>query len=287
MNTQTIRRAHPRRLLPASVLVLLTLATLTACSTRLTPTVAEVSGRDVELVETGSGEATVVFESGWGNDWSAWDQVASEVSGHARVFAYSRPGYGRSDPTTEPRDGAHIVEDLRALLVARGYAPPYVLVGHSFGGTYLELFARAHPEEVAALVLVEPRPADFSRACEHAAVTGCIVPRDVLRSRPPVEIAEYEAFGGISAQLAATGGFGSYPVRVLTATSHGFSPAGEHLWVWMHAAIADAAEDGDQWLFEGAGHNLETDRAQDVTQIILSVLPADPVVPAVPATAGI
>lgn len=265
--------------------VLLAFAATTACSTRLAPTVVQVSGHAVELVETGHGDATVVFESGWGNGWSPWDEVASEVAGHARVFAYSRPGYGRSDPTTEPRDGTHVVESLRTLLAARGYAPPYVLVGHSFGGTYVELFARAHPDEVAALVLVDPRPAGMSAACVHAAIAGCIVPEGVLSSRPAVEIAEYEAFANIGAEPAMARGLGAYPVRVLTATSHGFSPAGEHLWVYLQGALADEADDGDQWLFEGAGHNLETDRAHDVAEIVLSVLPTASV--AAPASEGI
>lgn len=283
MTTRTFPHSRLHLRLITSALALLAFAALTACSTRLTPTVAQVSGHAVEVVEAGSGDATVVFESGWGNGWGPWDEVASEVAGHARVFAYSRPGYGHSDPTTEPRDGTHIVENLRALLAARGYAPPYVLVGHSFGGTYVELFARAHPDEVAALVLVDPRPAAMSRACLHAAVSGCIVPEDVLRSRPAVEIAEYEAFANIAEEPAMAHDFGAYPVRVLTATSHGLSPAGEHLWVWMHGVIADEAEDGDQWVFEGAGHNLETDRAHDVAQIILSVLPAAPVTAALAA----
>jgi pimeloyl-ACP methyl ester carboxylesterase len=60
------------------------------------------------------------------------------------------------------------VEELRALLAAQGVAPPYVLVGHSFGGAYQELFAKTYPAEVAGLVLVDPRHRDYSAACEGA-----------------------------------------------------------------------------------------------------------------------
>jgi pimeloyl-ACP methyl ester carboxylesterase len=172
----------------------LVLGALGACSTapaapevppaRLTPSVVDLGGRAVEIVEGGAGDATVVFESGFGNDWSPWRRVATAVVGSARVLAYSRPGYGRSEPSPEPRDAAHIVEDLRALLDARGYAPPYVLVGHSFGGTYMELFAKSHPEEVRALVLVEPRPRDFARACLESGLEGCTIPDDVVATPP-------------------------------------------------------------------------------------------------------
>ena len=271
MTTASIHRSSRYRLL---ALAMLASTALAACGTRLTPTVAEVSGRAVELVETGTGEATVVFESGFGNDWSSWDSVASGVAEHARVFAYSRPGYGRSDASPDPRDAAHIVEDLRTLLAARGHSPPYVLVGHSFGGTYMELFAKTHPDEVAALVLVDPRHRDFTVACEGAGLSGCDIPDAAVASLPPVQIAEYEAFARTSDQIAAAGAFGSYPVRVLTATSHGFSPDVEALWVSMLGALADEASDGEQQLFPGASHNLELDRVEEVVETIVSVLPA-------------
>ncbi|MFO0615925.1 MAG: alpha/beta hydrolase [Polyangiaceae bacterium] len=255
-----------------SALALLVLM-LGGCGTELNPTIAEVSGRTVEVVETGKGDATVVFESGLGNDWSPWDEVASEVAARARVFAYSRPGYGESDPTTAPRDASHIVEDLRALLAARGYAPPYVLVGHSFGGTYMELFAKAHPDEVSGLVLVDPRHRDFSAACAHAEIDGCGIPESAVDSLPDVQIAEYRAFPQSSGEIAETPGFGHYPVRVLTATSHGLPSEGEALWVSMLGSLADEAEDGEQRVFEGANHNLEVNHAHEVAETILSLLP--------------
>jgi pimeloyl-ACP methyl ester carboxylesterase len=52
-------------------------------------------------------------------------------------------------------------DDLRALKIA----PPYVLVGHSLGGTYMQLYAQRHPEEIAGLVLVDSRHADFTDRC--------------------------------------------------------------------------------------------------------------------------
>ena len=62
---------------------------------------------------------------------------------------------GRSDPADSPRDGGHVVDELRALLSAQDLKPPYVLVGHSLGGLYMQLYARRYPDEVSALVLVD------------------------------------------------------------------------------------------------------------------------------------
>lgn len=240
------------------------------------PAPAEVPERALEVVEYGEGETTVVFEAGFGDDWTPWKKVATEVATQARTFAYSRPGYGLSEASPDPRDAAHIVEELRAVLAARGHAPPYLLVGHSFGGAYMELFAKAHPEEVLGLVLVDSRHRDFGDACEEAALPGCVPPDSVVASLPPVEIDEFEGFALISEQIAAAGPFGSYPVRVLTATSHGFTPEVETLWESLHGSLADEATDGEQTIYEGAGHYLQLQRVHEVAEVITSLLPTTP-----------
>lgn len=251
---------------------LLLLLLLTACGT-LTSSVTTVNGRAVELVEAGTTGPTVVFEAGLGNDWTAWNPVASEVATRARVFAYSRPGYGRSEPTDAPRDPSRIVEDLRALLTARGFAAPYVLVGHSFGGAYMELFAKLHPEEVAGVVLVDPRHRDFETACVEAGVSGCSIPRSSWSSLSAPQPAELEGFEAAAAELKAASGFGPAPVRVLIATQHGLSAQGEALWQSLLSSLADEAPDGARTVFTGAGHNLEVERPREVAATILSLLP--------------
>ncbi len=255
---------------------LLALATLPACGASPDPTPApiEVETRAVEVVTSGAGDATVVFEAGLGNDWSTWKKVVAEVAPRARTFAYSRPGYGQSDPTPEPRDASHIVEDLRSLLADRGFAPPYVLVGHSFGGAYMELFAKAHPEEVAGLVLVDSRHRDFAAACDEAGLQGCVIPASVVATLPQVQIDEIEAFAGVSAEIQASGGFGPYPVRVLTSTVHGFAPEVEALWQSLHGSLADEATNGEQVFFPGAGHLLHIQRPHEVAEAILSLIPS-------------
>lgn len=234
------------------------------------------SDRAVDVFEAGAGDTTVVFEAGFGNDRTSWEQVASEVSAVARVFAYSRPGYGQSDPSDEPRDANHIVEDLRALLATRGFAPPYVLVGHSFGGTYMELFAKAHPTEVSGLVLVDPRHRDFTTTCEQAGFDGCGIPASVVASLPPVQVAEYAAFARTSDEIRAAGAFGAYPVRVLIATSHGFGPEVEALWQSMLGSLADEAADGEHIVFDGAGHGLQVERPDAVADVIMSLVSQAP-----------
>jgi pimeloyl-ACP methyl ester carboxylesterase len=148
-----------------------------------------------------------------------------------------------------------------------------VLVGHSFGGAYMELFAKAHPQEVEGVVLVDPRHRDFTTACEQAGFEGCSIPASIVASLPRVQIDEFEAFARTSDEIHALGAFGPYPVRVLTATSHGFAPEVEALWESMLGSLAHEAADGEQRLFVGAGHNLEVERPHEVAELVLSLVP--------------
>jgi pimeloyl-ACP methyl ester carboxylesterase len=249
---------------------------LAACGGSKVPArLVNFNGRLVEVATAGQGGgATVVFEAGLGDDWTSWDDVADKVSHHARVFAYSRPGYGASDPTTSPRDPKQIVEELRSLLTSQGYAPPYLLVGHSMGGTYMELFAKSHPSEVIGAVLVDPRHRDFLATCEARGLDQCGIPESLLEQQAPSEIAEYHAFTLASPQIQAAGAFGSYPLRVLTATDHPGSQARETLWETMLGSLAAESAEGEQIIVQGASHYIQRDQPAEVASTILAELPS-------------
>jgi pimeloyl-ACP methyl ester carboxylesterase len=250
-------------------------ALLAACSSRIPARVETVNGHQLEIATAGAGDGpTVVFESGLGEDWTHWDMVASEVALHTRVFAYSRPGYGASGPATTPRDAKQIVEELRSLLGSQGYAPPYVLVGHSFGGTYMELFAKSHPDEVLGAVLVDSRHRDFLTACEAAKLDLCGIPETTLATQASTVIDEYHAFATVADPIRAAGAFGGYPVRVLTATNDGGSAARQALWESMGAALAAEAPNGEQIIVQGSSHHIQLDRPAVVVRAILGMLPS-------------
>jgi pimeloyl-ACP methyl ester carboxylesterase len=253
----------------------LSAALLVACSSRVPARVETVNGHQVEIATAGAGgPATVVFEAGLGEDWTHWDEVASAVALDTRTFAYSRPGTGASGPVATPRNPKQIVEELRTLLASQGYAPPYLLVGHSMGGTYMELFAKAHPDEVVGAVLVDPRHRDFLTTCEVAGLDECGIPESTLATQSAATIAEYRAFTMASHEILAAGAFGSYPVRVLTATNHPVSVAREALWAAMLASLAAEAVNGEQIIVQGAGHHIQLDRPDVVVKAIVGLLPS-------------
>jgi pimeloyl-ACP methyl ester carboxylesterase len=125
-------------------------------------------GRKMYLKCGGTGSPTVVLAGGLrasADDWSISDKskstVFSEVGKFTRVCACDRPGTpvgekpSRSDPVPQPTTAKDAVVDLHALLSAAGEAGPYVLVGHSYGGLIVRLYASTYPNEVSGLVLVD------------------------------------------------------------------------------------------------------------------------------------
>ena len=119
---------------------------------------------------SGSGAPTVILDSGLGVPAVGWDFVQPEVAKFTRVCSYDRAGYGWSTSGPMPRTSAEIVKELHALLAAAGEKPPYILVGHSFGGYNVRVFNGAYPDEVAGMVLVDASHEDQVKMMPQALV---------------------------------------------------------------------------------------------------------------------
>ena len=118
-------------------------------------------GRRLNLYCIGEGTPTVVFDAGLANWSQIWGLVQPAVAKRTRACAYDRAGLGFSDPATRPGTSANIADDLHRLLHAASIAPPYLLVGHSYGGMNVRLYADYYRDEVAGLVLDDPSHEDY------------------------------------------------------------------------------------------------------------------------------
>ncbi|WP_246232909.1 alpha/beta hydrolase [Usitatibacter rugosus] len=101
-----------------------------------------------------------MFDAGQTAETSEWGLVQPVIAAKTRACSYDRAGVGFSDGPRRPSSSANIVDDLRRLLAAAGVPPPYILVGHSYGGMNIKLFAYQHPSEVAGMVFVDPSHED-------------------------------------------------------------------------------------------------------------------------------
>jgi pimeloyl-ACP methyl ester carboxylesterase len=123
----------------------------------------DVGGYSLHINCVGQGSLTVVLDGGSGEMSASWVLVQQEVSGTTRVCSYDRAGMGWSEMGPEPRDAKQISSELHTLLSKSGIEGPYVLVGHSFGGLYMQTYAARYPDEVAGVALVDSsQPDQFS-----------------------------------------------------------------------------------------------------------------------------
>ena len=123
----------------------------------------DVGGYSLHINCVGQGSPTVVLDAALGAMSASWVLVQREVSDTTRVCAYDRAGMGWSEMGPEPRDAKQISSELHTLLTKAGIEGPYVLVGHSFGGLYMQTYAARYPDEVAGVSLVESsHPEQFS-----------------------------------------------------------------------------------------------------------------------------
>jgi pimeloyl-ACP methyl ester carboxylesterase len=117
-------------------------------------------GRRINLYCLGAGSPTVVFDSGLGGGTPAWAPIQAKIAKATRACSYDRAGINFSDPSPRASSSVNIVDDLHRTLAAAGVAPPYVVVGHSYGGLNVRLFATTYPSEVVGMVLVDPMHED-------------------------------------------------------------------------------------------------------------------------------
>jgi pimeloyl-ACP methyl ester carboxylesterase len=113
-------------------------------------------GCKLYLLEEGSGVPTVLFEAGIGATSLNWCNIQEAVAQFTGTASYDRSGLGWSSPCRTARTPGNVARELHELLRCAQLKPPYVLVGHSFGGLVMRRYALLYPEDVAGIVLVDP-----------------------------------------------------------------------------------------------------------------------------------
>jgi len=122
----------------------------------------DVGGFRLHVHALGERRPAVVFDAALGGSSISWTSVHPPVATFARSVAYDRAGFGWSDAGPLPRTAGRAADELRTLLARAGEAPPYLLVGHSFGGLVMRIFAARYRADTAGLVLVDPaHPEDW------------------------------------------------------------------------------------------------------------------------------
>jgi pimeloyl-ACP methyl ester carboxylesterase len=211
----------------------------------------------------GRGPRTVILEAGLGDTLDVWKVVQPRIAaGCTRTLSYNRAGYVGSDPASGPRDSATIVAELRAELKRRNIDPPYVLVGHSLGGLYMQYFARNYPKEVAGLLLVDSTHWHQGMALDNSANTPYAGRTAVTLFMPWIMRREISDSGTAGQQVHTSPQAEGFPTIVLSSTRGplGETPAARALSADMQDEIAADFPGAEHVRVADSGHYIQRDQ---------------------------
>ncbi|HSL27768.1 MAG TPA: alpha/beta hydrolase [Anaerolineales bacterium] len=169
----------------------------------------------------GHGDTSAIFLNGFRMHFNTWDKVYPHIARSSRVLLLNRAGVGLSPKAQMPQTGSVVVDSLRNTISRAGVEPPYVLVSHSLGGVFANLYARMFPSEVAGLVFVEsPHPLEV---IEQKRLKPPFLLRAVNEGVKTIEklfdrykFSEDECIHETVHQLETAGDFPNIPISVVT-----------------------------------------------------------------------
>ena len=264
----------------------------------------DIGGYRLHLKCSGEGAPTVVMQAGAPAGSLTWDPVQSGIAEFTRACSYDRAGYAWSEAGPEPRTTQQIVQELHALLRTAGIDPPYVLVGHSFGGVNAQMYASQYLEEISGMVLVDSSHPDqasrhddlrqlkvFSTLIRYTAPFGLArvlpIPRGAADKRDPAVKAMDLAMSRTTKSLRATASelaamevslqqvgaasrtLRDRPLVVLTQTGRV-----RDFWTKLQQDLSKLSSNSEWIAVEDAGHFIQLDQPQVVIEAVRKVVEA-------------
>ena len=264
----------------AAMLALALSGTLQAASPA--PDTIKVGNYQVQVATLGAGSYTVILEAGFGRDLGVWRNVAPALAKSAKVVAYSRAGHGKSDPRPEAPTIAARTNELEQLIATAGLKPPFVLVGHSYGGFLIRSYAARHPEQVAGMVFVDPSDEAFN--VELRKLDAAAVDQDTRLTEqfmPPKLHPELRSVQAVldAGKLPFAGSLPDVPVAVLTSVQKRAqpqlfleTPAAVQVWRGLHERFFRAFSNGSHIVTAESGHNIHQEQPQLVVAAVEGVI---------------
>ena len=269
----------------------------------------DVGGYRMHIYCAGQGAPPVILDSGQGDSYISWRKVQPEIAKFVSVCSYDRAGLGYSEPSPRPRTSRVFAEELHELLNAAGVAPPYILVGHSFGGFNVRLFASRYRSETAGMVLVDSgHPDQPKRMPQQLRMNAEFVRQGkLLQFTEPIGIPrllgdcgesaairaaectfndmrestrELEMTGESASEVRAAGDLGDIPLVVISHDTDKRSPyfpeeldkARNKVWAQMQEELSHLSTNGTLVIAKGSGHDIQNQRPEIVIEAVHNVV---------------
>lgn len=234
----------------------------------------DVGSHRLHIYCVGQGSPTVILDAGLGRGVSTWHFVQHEGAKFTHVCAYDRAGVGWSDTGPLPRNSQRIVNELHTLLINAGVKGPYVLVGESFAGYNVRLYASQYPEDVVGLILVDATHVD------HKTRLKSLLPGDFEKeairkaNRNPDGLRIPEDFEESANQVRRSGPLPNIPLVVLTSGRGPELPEGfsreryDQVRMEQQRDLAKLVPNSKHIIAENSGHIIQIDQPEVVINAI-------------------
>ena len=245
----------------------------------------DVGGRKLHCCRYGEKGPTVVLVSGFGAQQSYWNTVVPDLAAKTTVVTFDRAGIGDSEIGNLPTHGLQSAKDLYSILKQLGTPKPYILVGHSYGGDVVRIFASLYPDCMGGLILEDTQHESILEE-QRTVLTGSdleMLEQMVARfgtPENPVSEADYRNI--TRKQAGSTKPLPRIPFVVLTAGDRlramppMFSDEGKEklatLGLELQQRLVALIPGGEHIVIEGVGHNIHIEKPDALIEPISEMI---------------
>jgi pimeloyl-ACP methyl ester carboxylesterase len=246
----------------------------------------DVGGRKLHCYIYGNGSPTVVLVSGLEAPQAYWNSVVPDLAAITTVMTFDRAGIGKSEIGDLPTHGEQSAKDLQVLLDKLELPKPYILVGHSYGGSVVRLFASMHPDDMGGLILEDTQHEDVLKELRKIlkgkdleAFEQLMVDRFSTPENPKTET-DYRNI--TREQVSKSKPLPRIPFVILTSAGRAkamgpmFSDEATEKMAKMDLALnnklAALIPGGRQIIVEGTGHDIHVDKPEALVAPVVEMI---------------
>ncbi|WP_240006649.1 alpha/beta fold hydrolase [Pseudaquidulcibacter saccharophilus] len=221
----------------------------------------------------GAGTPTIVLIHGLGSDISSFKKIIKPLSELSQVVAFNRKGYGGVKFDGQPRGASNIVRELHEQLSANGIKPPYILVGHSLGGSFARHFALSYRDEVAGMVLIDPSIPYQSKTLSEIAPKDFAVFKKIIKLGSPAVRDEFYHSDFNDDPVMKYEPFHLDKTIILAADNVGKMQNADEYLAIRHSAMRQMVNDfGGKVEIVHSGHFIQNEHPEIVVNAVKSLL---------------